>query len=293
MSKFFDELVMLGDMTPESRLNYYSAIEGTYSDSERQQLKKFLKGDPLKRFYEAREAIFAFIDPSTKQLVPSSNISPQKNLIGQTLNVTLDKFYIHRYPGSPKHIIQINFSVGHLVNVANATSDSTLVKEDILFGYIVEAVDGQAAPPVGAALFRKLKIQDELQMTVITINLADRLEKRISEVLEGEVMKGGLDLLSTANPAFSMVRELVEGTTKMFLERHRNIVVHKVPIGLLINAKEADPKLREGSYALMQAASDWFNLEDFCWNTERYRIEHKKSKEQLPCNHIVFSISKS
>jgi hypothetical protein len=282
---------VLGALSDGERQTYYSALEETLSTET--EIKSPLWGDPNRRLYEARETVFAYIQKDKQLIVPASSISPQKNLANQALDVTLDRFHVQRYPGSSQHTIQINFSVEHLVNLAESGSGTAFTEQDVLYGYIVEAVDGQAAPPTGAAIFRGLCIRDELQMKIATIHLADRVEQRILEVLQSDVMKKGLTLLSAANPAFPMVSELVMGATRMFLSRDKNRGIHEVPIGFLINAADADPKLREGSYMLVQGDAEWFKLEDYYWNPQRGRVEHRKLHEELPFNHMIFSIKKS
>ncbi len=281
----------LGALPDEERQEYYRGLAELPNQGSSREIKGLFQGDPNRRLYEARETFLGYIED--EHIVSASSIAPQNSLKNKILDVTLDRFHIQRYPGSSMHTIQINFSVEHLVNLAGKTSDDVLVKQDILYGYIVEAVDGQAAPPVGAAIFRGLRIQNELQMTIATLHLVDRVEQHILEMLQSDVMKKGLTLLSTTNPVFSMISELVMGTTQMFLSRNKNRAIHKVPIGLLINAAEANPKLREGSYLLIQADTDWFKLNDYCWNRARSRVEHKELHEELPFNYMVFSIKKS
>jgi len=280
----------LGALPDQERQEYYRSLTGL-SGLESREIKGIFQGDPNRRLYEARETILGYIQD--EHIVPASSIVPQKPLKNRTLDVTLDRFHVQRYPGSSKHTIQINFSVEHLVNLTEKTSSDVLIKQDVLYGYIIEAVDGQAAPLVGAAIFRGLRIQNELQMKIATIHLVDRVEQRILEVLQSDVMKKGLTLISTVNPVFSMISELIIGTTQMFLSREKNRAIHEVPIGLLINAADADPKLREGSYLLVQADADWFELNDYYWNRARGRVEHNELHEELAFNYMVFSLKKS
>lgn len=281
----------LGALPDEERQDYYRGLAELSGQETSREIKGIFQGDPNRRLYEARETVLGYIRDG--QIVAASSIAPQNSLQNKTLDVTLDRFHVQRYPGTSMHTIQVNFSVEHLVNPGGRKSGDVLMKQDILYGYIIEAVDGQAAPPVGAAIFRGLRIQNELQMRIATVNLVDRGEQRILEILQSDAMKKGLTLLSTVNPAFAMISELVMGTTQMFLSRNKNRAIHKVPIGLLINAADANPKLREGSYLLVQADADWFQLNDYCWNQARSRVEHKELHEELPFNYMVFSLKKS
>ena len=282
----------LGELGEPSRQAYYASLQEEAYRGDRGA--KSIFRDPEKHLYEAREPIVAYILPDGSEIVPATSIEPDAGLANQALDVTLDRFYVQRYPGSSAHRIQINFSVEHLVNLAESPEAASLTTQSILYGYILEAVDRQAAPAPGAAVFRGLRIRNELQMTVATINLADRVEERILEALESDTMKSGLTLLSTTNPVFPMVSELVMGATKMFLNRNKNKPIHRVPIGFLINAATADPKLREGSYLLVQADADWVDLNEYYWRTDgRGRVEHKQEHKELPFNHMVFSIKKS
>lgn len=282
---------VLGNLSIDERNEYYSLL-GENLVPEENEVVLMSPWDEYKHLYEATEAVIAYIDDD-HQLQHASAIRPQGDMINQFIDVTLDRFYVHRYPGSKKHKIQLNFSLEHLVNLAPSTDDSPLAKQDILYGYIVDAVDGQATPPTGAAIFRRLRIGTELRMTVATIHLADRTAEQIGEALESDVMKKGLILLATANPAFPMVSQMIGGATRLFLSSRRNKPVHEIPLGLLVNAATADPKLREGTYVLIQGKSDWVQLEKYYWNERRGRVEHRTRGEELAFNHMVFSIKKS
>lgn len=283
--------VALGALPEEERKNYYDLVREV-SPTEEPPLKVPTFLDPKRSLYEAQELIFGYIEKD-KQIVPANSTSPQKNLANQRLDVTLARFHVERYPGSSRHVIQINFSVNHLVNLADAPADSPLSTESILYGYVVNAVDQQAVPLLGTAVFRGLNIQNELSMRINTLNLVDPVEENILNALQSDVMKSGLTLLATTNPIFPMVTELVQGATKLFLTRNRNKTIQQATLGFLINAARGDPKLREGSYVLIQADSDRCRLEDYYWNTERGRVERKDLQEELAYNYMVLSVKKS
>ncbi len=223
----------------------------------------------------------------------AGNIEPQESLINQLLDVTLNRFHVYRYPGSSQHTIQINFSIEHLVNLAKADPDTSLTTQQILYGYVVNARDEQAVPAIGVPIFRRLRIRDELQMKIATIHLADRKAKQMLEVLESDAMKKGLTLLSTTNPVFPMVSGLVDGATRLFLSCNANKPVHKIEIGFLISTATANPKLREGSYVLIQADVSDCDLANYRWNQEKGRIEDKELEDEIPYNYMILSIEKS
>ncbi len=288
--------LVLGDLPDEDRKMYYDLLEKELSEEDRSQVAmKGLWNDPNKRCYEARETVFGYIDKENKAIVPASSIAPQEELANQKIDVTLDRFHVQRYPGffSNKHTIQINFSVEHLINLAKADSQETLTEQSILYGYIIEAMDGQAVSSSGTQIFRGLRIKNELSMKIATIHIKDQIEEQLSGMMKSEAMKKGLKLLSATNPAFSMVTELVSGLTKTFLKRRRNQAIYAMTLGLLINAEIADPKLREGSYVLIQGDSDWFDLKEYCWNQDRFRLEKKQGSRELPFNYMIFSVKRS
>lgn len=280
----------LGRLTDSEKEIYYNEILSL--SNNKTALYKGWVLDQDRRLYEARETVVAYISKSN-EIVPASSLTPEKSLQNALVDITLDRFHVQRYPGSSQHTIQINFSIEHLVNLDQTDASNASVKQDILYGYIVEAVDEQAVPPTGAAVFRNLRISSELQMKIATINVIDRVDQRILEVLKSDIVRKGLTLVSTANPSFSIVSELFLGTTKMFLSRNSNKAIHEIPIGFLINGSKADPKLREGSYVLIQADVKWLEMGDYHWNPLTGCIEHKILGEELPFNYMVFSIRKS
>lgn len=281
---------VLGELSIEERESYYLSLNNIGLDDEAYH-KGLFNNDPERKVYEACETVIAYIQKDSGEIIPATAIQSDERLMNEPLDITLDRFYLQRYPGRSKHIVQINFSTEHNVTLPKPYK---MVKiQDILYGFVVSARDRQAVPLNGVGIFRGLQIRQELQMKIATIHLLDPVEEQILNVLQSDMMRSGLDLLLSINPVVSILSELVMGTTKMFLSSHKNRAIFEAQIGLLIDTSISNPKLREGSYLIIQADMDWFNLEDYWWNPKRGKIEHKILKEDLPYNHFLISVKKS
>lgn len=279
---------VLGHYSHDELQEYNSAL----LENWHAEYRSIFNNDPDQAKYLCSEHFLAFIAPD-KQLVAASTLEPDTDLIDERIDLSLDRFYVKRYPGQTQHTIQVNFAVDHLVSDLSVLPSIPSIQE-VLYGYSLNVNDNQAAPIIGASIFRGLRIQNDLQMMIETIHIADPVAQPILDVLQNDAMKVGLTLLSTLNPVFDIVSNLIDGCSKLILSKKANVGIGKILLGLSLDRSRTTlPKLQAGSYVLIQAPSNQLSIDNYVWNSNRARIDDRRYGDELPWNYMVFSIHKS
>ena len=89
-------------------------------------------------------------------------------------------------------------------------------------------------------------------MQCATVNVLNEGDEALLGFLEGDAFQGGLQLLTTAQPALAPFAALTVGLTETIAKRNRNVAVQAVDLGLDFSQIAVRPKLAEGSYIAVQ-----------------------------------------
>ena len=102
-------------------------------------------------------------------------------------------------------------------------------------------------------MFTGLQVGGEgIFLQLATVNVANEGDEKLLAFLDSDVFKGGLQLLTTAQPALAPFSALAVGLTQAIAARNRNVAVQAVDLGLDFSQVALRPRLAEGSYIAVQ-----------------------------------------
>ena len=135
-----------------------------------------------------------------------------------------------------------------------------------------------------------------IRLRVRTINVKNDQDEALLTLLESDVFKNGLHLITTVQPALVPLSALAQGLTRMLLTRHENISVQDIDLGLDFSTLLMRPHLAEGSYLAIQVSEslapvwDW---EEWVYHpTSGLVVKRDDHQQTIPYNYLVFSISR-
>ncbi|WP_176079488.1 hypothetical protein [Paraburkholderia tropica] len=240
----------------------------------------------ISRSWHPTGTTIGFIPSGTHDLVDVENavtMEADRGLIDQRVKITLDKFFVHQYPGSGVHRVLCEFAGKHQLPGE---------AEEMRFALNTEARDGQAASVNGQPIFMGVTIgADGISFEGRTINVNSSADDDVLKALDSSVFKSGLALITAAQPALKPFTGLATSVVQSAANRSRNKQVHSFNIGLDFSATASSAKLRLGSYIVVQTeGADW-NWQHYVWDCNGLILKHKQTEEALKANYMVFGIS--
>lgn len=222
---------------------------------------------------------------TARDLIDSTNITPDQLLKDQAIKVTLDRLRVFAYPGGGVHSILFDFYGQH--QAAGAA-------EDIHFSQIYRAQEGEGAGVAGYPVFIGLKLAKEgLKMRVRTVNVKNEDDEKLLAFMSSDTFKNGLQLINATNPMTPVVTKFATGLVETIGKRNQNVAVQDIDLGLDFSTISTRPKISEGSYVAIQTPIqnwDWTKWKFFPESGQI--LSNDASKLPIPYNYIVFSISK-
>jgi len=218
-------------------------------------------------------------------IVSAREIEPDTTLKGKKLKITLDRFFIVAYPGGITHRILLKFFTRNQVR---------RTPEDIHFNMICRARDGEAANINGSPIFIGLSTGNQgIVLGCESVKVADKRDEAFLGFLDSDVFKAGLHLVSTIQPAVSLIASAAYHITKTVVDQKTNAKVQEFEMGLDFSKIPSNYKLAAGSYLVVQIAKEGQSSWD--WNDWRYQNGQVVRKDSprflLPYNYFIFGIS--
>lgn len=218
----------------------------------------------------------------------AANIAADDTLRGARIKLTLDGLQVADYPGRGIHHVLFDFS---------ADNQTDRGPEHLHFNASYRAAEGEQAAVLGRPIFTGLRVGvDGLFLKCGTVNVLNEDDEKLLRFLNDDAFKAGLQLLTTAQPALAPFSALAVGLTQTIAQRHRNVAVQAIELGLDFSPIAPRPRLAEGSYIAVQipqrskAAWDW---QDWGYDPLSGRIINTRQPDLLiPNNYIVVSISR-
>lgn len=221
-------------------------------------------------------------------VVHAASITPDEALAGARVRVTLDGLRVADYPGRGRHRVLFDFA---------ARNQTGTGAEQLHFNATYPVREGEQAAVLGRPIFAGLRVGGEgLFLQCATVNVANEGDEALLGFLDGDAFQGGLQLLTTAQPALAPFVALTVGLTETIAKRNRNVAVQAVDLGLDFSAVAPRAKLAEGSYIAVQIPEtdqsvwDWA---DWAYDPANGRLVSTGEPGLLiPYNYFVVSISR-
>lgn len=235
---------------------------------------------------------FGYIEPSVAgggnaPIRHAGNIDGDPNLRGARISITLDQLRVAEYPGGGIHRILFDFYGQNQVPAD---------VEHLHFNTTYRVREGEAAASVGYPIFVGLNVGSEgVALRCRTVNVANEADETMLALMESDVVKSGLRLVATAQPAIAPLSGMAVALTKSLMKRHQNVSVQDFYLGLDFSSVATRARLREGSYIAVQIpqsfqlAWDW---EDWVYHPGSGQIVARDDHQRLiPYNYVVLGIS--
>lgn len=224
------------------------------------------------------------LDESEKVAISgATSMKGDIQLIGKRIKITLDKFYVHQYPGKGEHRILCEFAgKNQLANEA----------EEMRFALNTTARDGQSASISGHPIFMGVTVgADGISFEGRTINVSSSDDDGILKALDSPAFKNGLALITSAQPALKPFTGLASSVVEATAKRSRNKQVHNFNLGLDFSKTATSAKLRIGSYLVVQTEGTAWDWDQYEWGKDAMSLRDKKTGNPIEANYMVLGIS--
>jgi hypothetical protein len=226
----------------------------------------------------------------TSTVVPVLNagqIEPDKSLHGAAITIRLEKLRVADYPGKGMHRILFDFYAQNSLTAGQ--------QEHLHYNTTFRAREGEEAAAVGIPIFVDLNVGDlGLDFTCNTINLCNEGSQKALDLLESDLVKAGLQLAKTAQPAIGPLSQIALGLTKAILGSSQNVRVQEFRLGLDLENSPTGARLAQGSYFAVQVEDmdDW-DWEEWVWHPGKAQLVTKLEPYKVcPFNYILFRVSR-
>jgi hypothetical protein len=239
------------------------------------------------RPYACTGMVLGFISPgsSAKKITGISTVQADRSLVGQRIKITLDKFFVAKYPGYGLHSVLCQFSG------KNQVPGET---EELSFAMRFDARDNSSPAIAGAPIFMGLTVApDGISFKGKTVNVRNSGDDMVMSILDTPAFKSGLTLLNTAQPALKPLTSLAAATVSAIAKRNENAQIHTFELGLDFDGSATSARLRYGSYIVVQTdeGSNW-DWSDYEWNANGMALHPAGKPGDSPSfNYMVFAVS--
>ncbi|MGQ3046350.1 MAG: hypothetical protein ACT6Q8_12160 [Niveispirillum sp.] len=231
--------------------------------------------------------LIGFIAPDAKgtniSIMNAMTLEPDNTLKNTRVKITLDRFWVHRYPGMGKHTILCEFTGKNQIRGE---------AEELRFALTTEAKDGSSASVSGSPIFLGVSVgQNGISFEGRTINVRSDKDEVLLTALGSGPFRDGLSLLTTAQPALKPFVGLAGSLVTSVLSRSRNEPVYCFKMGLDFEKSTTSAKLRYGSFVVIQGDDSKWSWEDVVWNADAQQLVRKHDRSTLEYNYLVFRVS--
>lgn len=211
--------------------------------------------------------------------------TPDTSLVGKNLRITLDQLRIYKYPGSGFHNILFDFSAAH-------QEERDGPPTPVHFSQKYRVQNGQGAGVSGYPIFNGLRVSPAgVQFSGSTTNVSNDGDEKLLSFLDTDVFKNGLGFINGINPALPPITNYAVALLKFVWSRNQNVLIHSFDLGLDVDSTLTRPKLRVGSYVVVQAPPNAINWGQWVWDPGLGRIRWWNNNGELNYNYIILGVS--
>jgi hypothetical protein len=216
-------------------------------------------------------------------IVPGGSVQPAPGLMNQRISIKLDRLNVRDYPGKGVHQVMVVFK---------AQNQLPQAPEPATFSQTYRVQHGQTAAVVGYPVFVGLNTGAAgVAFEVFTINVKNNDDAALLGLLESDLFRSGLSLLSSFQPAIGPFSTLVMGMAGAFLKRHENVKVQHHYLGLDFSPAALSVRLAEGNYVVAQVPTDsTLNWSEWVLDRSSGGLLRQADRQPLPHNYLVFRV---
>ncbi|MHA1403989.1 MAG: hypothetical protein ACTSSI_09525 [Candidatus Helarchaeota archaeon] len=202
------------------------------------------------------------------------------------------QIYAWKYPGifGKKYEVLFNYDILH-----ELTNGKT---EKINFNQKYDLKKRSFASIKGKYILKNLKVTDRgINVYIKTINVQNKDDTRILELLNSDAVNNGVELLSTFQPVIKPFIAIGKKILEQINKSNKNRIVQEIDMSLDLNQTAAGPKLREGNYIIVQYPSGSNCREPWDWSKWKWNSQYETpmgpNNSRIEWNYIIFSVVRS
>ncbi|MEJ8476430.1 hypothetical protein [Roseibium algae] len=231
--------------------------------------------------------ICGYLPPVTEEklskIESALTLKPDLDLVNTRVKITLEKFWVHNYPGFGTHQILCEFT---------GKNQLENEPEELRFALTANAKDGASAAIAGSPIFLGVSVgQNGIAFEGKTINVASKSDENILSAIGSGPFKEGLGLLTKAQPALRPFVSLTSSVVQSVLSRAKNKQVFEFKLGLDFANSQTSVPLRKGSFIVVQADPTTWDWDTLAWNTDSGQVVVRSTKTPVEYNYLVFRVS--
>lgn len=286
----FDKKTLLGNKSKETILRYLREI-GDDEAADRLMITGGA-GQSLGSYFRTEVwgytgLLIGFIDPDTEgNQVPvqdATSLEPDLALKDTRVKITLDRFWVQKYPGGGMHTILCEFTGKNQLREE---------AEELRFVLTTNANDRSSASVSGSPIFLGVSVgQNGIAFEGRTVNVRSDADEALLGALGSGPFRDGLSLLTTAQPALKPFVGLAGSLVKSVLSRSKNRPVYNFKLGLDFEKSRTSAKLRHGSFVVLQGDDANWSWEDVVWNAAAQQLVSRGDRTRVNYNYLVFRVS--
>jgi hypothetical protein len=210
-------------------------------------------------------------------------LHPDDALRNSRVKITLEKFWVHKYPGNGCHEILCEFT---------GKNQLQHEPEELRFVLTTNANDRASAAIAGSPIFLGVSVgENGIAFEGKTINVSSKDDESILSAIGSGPFKEGLGLLTKAQPALKPFVGLTASVVQSILSRHKNKQVFHFKLGLDFASSQTSVPLRCGSFIVAQGDSSQWDWNSMVWNTDSAQVVDRIKGTPIEYNYIVFRVS--
>jgi hypothetical protein len=222
----------------------------------------------------------------TGQRTPIDNaytIAADPTLKGSRTKITLERFWVERYPGRGTHKILCEFT---------GKNQAQGEQEELKLAVKTEANDKSSAGIGGTPIFLGVTVGNNgIQFEGTMINVSSKKDTELLAALSSGPFREGLGLLTTAQPALKPFVGLTTSVVNAVLKRSENKEVYRFKLGLDFETSQTSVALRHGSFVVVQGDDHQWDWSTLAWNVDAQQIVDRETGEPINLNYLVFRVA--
>lgn len=204
-------------------------------------------------------------------------------LQGSRTKITLERFWVERYPGRGTHKILCEFT---------GKNQAQGEQEELKLAVKTEVKDRSSAGIGGTPIFLGVTVGNNgIQFEGTMINVSSKKDTELLAALSSGPFREGLGLLTTAQPALKPFVGLTTSVVNAVLKRSENKEVYHFKLGLDFETSQTSVALRYGSFVVVQGDDHHWDWSTLSWNVDAQQIVHRETGEPINHNYLVFRVS--
>lgn len=204
-------------------------------------------------------------------------------LKGTRVKITLDRFWVHKYPGNGEHTVLCEFTGKNQIPGE---------AEELRFALSLKVRDGSSAGVAGTPIFLGVSVgQNGISFEGSTVNVCSSHDDAVLKALATGPFRDGLSLLTTAQPALKPFVGLAGSLVSAVADRSKNSPVYSFKLGLDFEDGNTSACLRHGSFIVVQGDEAKWSWSDVVWNADSQQMLRRADLTPIEFNYMVFRVS--